>query len=144
MTREEDVLRNGIPTDSLVVVAQGFLNEAPGYSFRMMDGTRMFIPTTSEDEVAQMWKNITTAVRGNADFFLYYRSLINITLITEVLTKTEGVESPTLIIRFQDGFEFLSPYESLALMEKDYKEILALLCELNGRKAQTLHPSQLH
>ena len=133
-----------LPIETIVVIAQGFLNEERGYSFRLKDGTRMFIPAHSDEEVAEMWKNITTAVWGNEDFFLYYRSLINMSLISEVLKKTEGVDQPTLILRFQDGFEFHSPYESMVLMEKDHGEILALLSQLGGQQSSIIPPTHLH
>ncbi len=133
-----------LPTDSLVAIAQVTLNNTRGYTFRLKDGTHMFLPAPSDEEVEAMWVNIITAVSENEDFFLYYRSLINRSLIKEVVKKTEGVEQPTLILRFQDGFEFCSPYESMVRMEKDHKDILALLTALGRREASRIPPSHLH
>lgn len=144
MHKPKQVLEEGIPAESLVLAAQGVLKGDRGYSFHMMDGTRMFVPTPSDAEVEVMWKNITAAVWGNMDFFLYYRSVVNVTQLLQVCTKTEDVEQPTLILRFQSGFELPSPYESLARLESDHKEILAVMCKLNGLKVATLPPSQLH
>lgn len=144
MSGAESFYFEDVTADSLVFVAQTIVNGSKGYSFRMTDGTYMFVPTPSDEEVEGMWKNITTAVYGNEDFFLYYRSLINMTLITEVLTKTEGVDQPTLILRFQDGFQFNSPYESMVLMQKDYAEFLSVLSKLNVENPSTVPRPQLH
>ena len=144
MSKVESFYREDISPDSLVLVAQTTVNGSKGYSFRLIDGTYMFVPTPSDEELAEMWKNVTTAVWGNADFFLYYRSLINMSFVAEVLKKTEGVDQPTLILRFQDKFEFHSPYESMARMEKDYTEILLVMSKLDGENPITIPRSQLH